>query len=153
MSRRGVKRKKGPQARRDGAEVHAARPWRPRPLHSYSRRPLRCRSCAHRTWLWRLPPPHTHIQPMQRTPDQGLGAFNGTIPSQFLWAGSNSVNPMSLTSNSLFYYNQVLLPHLFSSGSRSLNMTDTNGCILRMGNGLWEAGAGGMDQSTQQHCS
>ena len=58
-------------------------------------------------------PQHMHAIPAE----QGAAAFNGTLPSQFLWPGSTSGNPMSQTPNSPFYYNQFLLPHLFPSGS------------------------------------
>ena len=154
MSVRGVKPKKGQQAPRDGVEVQAASPWRsPPPIvvadaHYDAVVMLRCNCCR-----GRHPPQLQQMHIASAELPLGLGAFNGTFPSQFLWAGSSSANPMSLTSNSPFYYNQVLLSHLFPSGSRSLNMNDTNGCISWMDNGLWEVGARGTDHSTQRHCS
>ena len=94
------------------------------------------------------------LQQMHTTSaEEGPGAFNGTLPLQFLWARSSSLNPIALILNSSFYYNQVLLPHLFPSGSQSLNMNDTNGCIPWMGNRLWEVDVRGTDHSTQRHYS
>ena len=52
------------------------------------------------------------------------------------------MNPMLVTTNAPFYYNPLLLPHLFSTGALSLNMNDNNGCIsLEVDRGRWVQGA------------
>ena len=94
------------------------------------------------------------IQPLQQTIEQGPPTFTNRIANpQFIWAGSTSVNPMSLTSNSPFYYSEALLLHLFLSRSRNLTTPNTNDSISWLGKRLWEVGAGGTDQGTQHHCS
>ena len=54
---------------------------------------------------------------------------NEIVSSQYLWLGSGYMNPMLVTTNAPFYYNPLLLLHLFPTESPSLNMNDNNGLL------------------------
>ena len=67
---------------------------------------------------------------------QSFTALLRAIPSPQLWASNGSLNAMSLIPNAAFYYNPCVLPHLFSTGTPNMNMSDINGRILWIGSGV-----------------
>ena len=85
---------------------------------------------------------------------QHVGATtpNMSSPSPQVWACSAYLNPMSFGGNPPYYYNPLVVPHIFPTRSHNFNVTEGNSHNPWLGNGVWEAGARGADQRIQRHC-
>ena len=75
---------------------------------------------------------------------------NVPFASPQIWSPpNNSLNPLSTPLNPPgYFYNRLLLPHLFPEGASSLSVNDSNvkGRIPWIGSGAWELSPTGSDQ-------
>ena len=94
------------------------------------------------------------VAPAQVQLPQHAGATtpNMRFPSPQVWAGRAHLNPMSFGGNPPYYYNPLVVPHIFPTGSHNINVAEGNSHNPWLGNGAWEAGARGADQRIQRHC-
>ena len=87
---------------------------------------------------------------------QHVGATTPSMrfSSPQVWTGSVHLSPMSLevNCNPPYYYNPLVVPHIFPIGSHNINVAKGNGHNPWLGNGAWEAEARGADQRIQRHC-
>ena len=56
------------------------------------------------------------------------------LPSTHLWLGGPSFNPLVAQVNPSYFYNPMLLPHVFLGSSSTLNVTDGNVRVYWIGN-------------------
>ena len=65
----------------------------------------------------------------------GVTIPNMRFPSPQVWAGNAYLNPMSFGGNPPYYYNPLVVPHIFPTGSHNINITEGNGHNPWLGNG------------------